>query len=106
MNSTTAQQTKMPTRIPRRNETTQQRLTRLMRERENRPHHEDYEDGNPDREMRVRHSATLRAQITPEQLRLIGEESVKEAEKNTGKKWTYTLVCSDGTMRLSLDQVE
>ena len=83
-----------PVRIHRRNETVHQRLRRLARERAGTPHHEDYIDGNPSGEMRVRSMVELKKnEPFPDETALtrIAEQQVLRAKEWTGKEWTYTI---------------
>lgn len=79
-------------RIPRKNETTQQRLRRLLRERKGTPYHEDYEDGNPSKEMRVRSETVIKEPApTYRQMVEMGEQAVAHIKEKFGKDWSYTI---------------
>lgn len=81
-------------RTPHANETTAQRLRRILRERKGEPHHEDYCDGNPDKELRVRSEMKFNPQevkLTRENLEEMGRLQCQRAQEKTGKRWEWKL---------------
>ena len=78
-------------RTPHANETTAQRLRRILRERKGEPHHEDYCDGNPDKEMRVRHTQPMLKAPSRAELEEMGRVQCLRAQEMTGKRWVWEL---------------
>jgi hypothetical protein len=97
-------------RIPRKNETTQQRLRRLLREKKGTPHHEDYEDGNPSKEMRVRSERTISKDesINEITLEMTGRAAVAHIKAKYGQDWTFKVVrnIDDDSWTLEMAKVE
>ena len=97
------------TRIPRSNETTQQRLRRLLRERKGTPHHEDYIDGNPDQEMRTRGEVKLPADFKPTYATMValGEQQVAHIKEKFGQDWSYKVSLGEnGNWQMELTKNE